>query len=128
MIRGIFAPPAESNLNRTEFKQRKEGQQEDIQTYVTSKICLFEQAFGPDERHFPTLFDEVLSGLYNKVVMRKIRERNPATQAEMINQLLEVVEAEGDCVHLRCVESTSLSGLTLSTTQYQRQLSLAQDL
>ena len=63
-LRGIFLPPEESELARTEFKVRKQGREEDISTHLSAKIALWQLAYP--ERSFSTLLDETILGIANK--------------------------------------------------------------
>ena len=44
VVKGIYQPPAESDLARAEFNSRKHGQTETILDYLTSKMGLFDSA------------------------------------------------------------------------------------
>ena len=97
-IRGVYQPASESDLARTEFKQRKQGIKETILDYVTSKIALFEAAFNVDERSFTTLLDSVIDGVFNSVIKRRIQRNRPTDQANLIKDLLAAVASERTCV------------------------------
>ena len=43
-MRGVFLPPEESEMSRTEFKIRKQGRKEDVSTYLSAKIALWQMA------------------------------------------------------------------------------------
>ena len=118
VVQGIFAPPAESSLARTEFNQRKQGRDEDMLMFYSTKVALFESAFKEGERHFPTLSDSILEGVYSKLVTRQVRRKNPQTQQQLLIDLLDVVASERDCVFLKCGESSNLDGLAISSTNY----------
>ena len=118
VVQGVFAPPAESSLARTEFNQRKQGRDEDMLLFFSTKVALWESAFGDGERHFPTLSDSILEGVYSKVVRREVRRKNAQSQAQLLIDLLDVVASERDCVFLKCGESTNLDGLAISSSNY----------
>ena len=89
-VEHIFAPKAESQLAKQEFKTYRQGQTEDISSYLATKRALFDVAygqFGP----FDTLLDEVINGIINKEVKRELRMRNPRTAEEMSMHAVQIV-------------------------------------
>ena len=89
-VEHIFAPKAESQLAKQEFKTYRQGQTEDISSYLATKRALFDVAygqFGP----FDTLLDEVINGIINKEVKRELRMRNPRTPEEMSVHAVQIV-------------------------------------
>ena len=89
-IEHIFAPRAESQLAKQEFKTYKQGQTEDISSYLATKRALFDVAYtrnGP----FDTLLDEVISGIINNEVKRELRMRNPQNADEMSMHAVQIV-------------------------------------
>ena len=71
-MKTIFLPPEESELARTEFKVRKQARNEDISSYLSAKISLWQMSYREDERSFNTLMDETIAGLANRIVKRKV--------------------------------------------------------
>ena len=89
-IEHIFAPRAESQLAKQEFKTYRQGQTEDISSYLATKRALFDVAYtrnGP----FDTLLDEVISGIINNEVKRELRMRNPQNADEMSMYAVQIV-------------------------------------
>ena len=49
LIREVFCPDNESILIRSEFIAYTQGRQQDVQSYLTNKMALFNLAFAPNE-------------------------------------------------------------------------------
>ena len=114
-MRGIFLPPEESELARTEFKIRKQGRREDISTYLSAKIALWQLAYPEPERSFSTLLDETIAGIANKIVKRSLRYAAINNPEELRRQSVRFVAAERQCYREGTAESTSLDGLAATT-------------
>ena len=67
-IEGIFAPPAESQLAKQEFKAYNQTPTEDISSYLSTKRALFEVAYPHNNGNFDSLLDEVIKGICNREV------------------------------------------------------------
>ena len=83
LIREVFCPDNESILIRSEFIAYTQGRQQDVQSYLTNKMALFNLAFAPNERSFNTLMLHVIRGLLNNAVRRMVRRANPKTEAAL---------------------------------------------
>lgn len=114
-MRGVFLPPEESELARTEFKVRKQGRREDISTYLSSKIALWQLAYAENERSFSNLMDEIISGIANKIVKRTLRYATINDIEQLRRQAVRIVAAERQCYREGTAESTSLDGLAATT-------------
>ena len=110
-MRNIFMPTEESEIARAEFKATKQKKNEDIASYLTMKISLWENAFPETERSFHTLLSEVIAGVYNPVVKRIIRRANPADQTSLRTVAITAVANERESYRGGYGESTSLDGL-----------------
>ena len=119
-MRGVFLPPEESEMSRTEFKIRKQGRKEDVSTYLSAKIALWQMAYGDEERSFTTLMDETIKGLENRVVKRTLRYAVVRNEEELRRTAVRLVAAERQCYMEGTSESTSLDGLA-ATTRVQDQ-------
>ena len=119
-MRGVFLPPEESEMSRTEFKIRKQGRKEDVSTYLSAKIALWQMAYGDEERSFTTLMDETIKGLENRVVKRTLRYAVVRNEEELCRTAVRLVAAERQCYMEGTSESTSLDGLA-ATTRVQDQ-------
>ncbi len=118
-MRNIFMPSEESEIARAEFKALKQKKNEDIASYLTMKISLWENAFPEAERSFHTLLSEVISGIYNNVVKRIVRRGNPANQAELRTVAITAVANERESYRGGYGESTSLDGLACVSVPHQ---------
>ena len=83
LIREVFCPDNESILIRSEFITYTQGRQQDVQSYLTNKMALFNLAFAPNERSFNTLMLHVIKGLLNNAVRRMVRRANPKTEVAL---------------------------------------------
>ena len=114
-FRAIFLPPEESELARTEFKIRKQGRTEDISSYLSSKIALWQLAYGQNERSFNNLLDETIAGIANRIVKRRLRYAEITDIQVLRRQAVRLVAAERQCYREGTSESTSLDGLAATT-------------
>ena len=93
-LRGVFQPPEESEMSRTEFKIRKQGRKEDVSTYLSAKIALWQMAYADAERSFTTLMDKTIKGLENRVVKRQLRYAIVRNEEELRRTTVRLVAAE----------------------------------
>ena len=116
-IEHLFAPPSESRLAKVDFKSRTQHHNEDISSYYTSKLALFETAYGADARdnHFDNFLDEVIRGIYSMTVKREVRGRKIATVDELRQELVDIVAIERLRIEDGSSENTSLDGLAATT-------------
>ena len=119
-MRGVFLPPEESEMSRTEFKIRRQSRKEDVSTYLSAKIALWQMAYADAERSFTTLMDETIKGLENRVVKRQLRYAIVRNEEELRRTAVRLVAAERQCYMEGTSESTSLDGLA-ATTKVQDQ-------
>jgi len=90
-IERIFAPRAESQLAKQEFKSYKQGNTEDISSYLATKRALHDVAYPNNTGNFDNLFDEVINGIVNREVKRELRMRNPQNAEEMEIAAVQIV-------------------------------------
>ena len=122
-FRRIFLPPEESELARSEFKARKQGRKEDISTYLSSKIALWQLAYPEAERSFAGLMDETIAGIANRIIKRNLRY-STITDIQMLRTCcVRLVAAERQCYREGTSESTSLDGLAATTFTTREQAS-----
>ena len=110
-LRGVFMPPEESELSRSEFQHRKQGKSEDISSYLSSKLALWQNAFTENERSFTTLYTAVIAGIYNPIVKRQLRRSSPADEDQLRQMAVRIVANERESYFGGYGESTSLDGL-----------------
>ena len=114
-VRGIFRPPEESEMALSEFEQRKQGRREDVSSYISSKVALWQIAYGEKNRSFQTLLNETIKGLANRIVKRNMRYATITNLEEMRRKAIQLVAAERQCYREGTSESTSLDGLSATT-------------
>merc|ERR1711895_394803 len=90
----IFQPEAESAMARVEFAQRKQSAKENIAVYAEQKIALFHLAYPMGQANYPTLLTEFVKGVYNTVVRKRIRIRNPNNINHLRNAAVKLVAIE----------------------------------
>ena len=118
MIREVFCPDNEARLVRSEFIAYLQGRQQDVQSYLTNKMALFNLAFASNERSFNTLMLPVIKGLCNNAVRRMVRRANPKTEAALHAAVVEATAAERDEWNGGYSESSSSDGLvTISSAR-----------
>lgn len=110
-LRGVFMPPEESELSRSEFQHRKQAKNEDISTYLSSKLALWQNAYTENERSFTTLYTAVIAGIYNPIVKRQLRRASPTDQDQLRQMAVRIVANERESYFGGYGESTSLDGL-----------------
>ena len=93
-IEGIFAPPAESQLAKQEFKAYNQRPTEDISSYLSTKRALFEVAYPHNNGNFDSLLDEVIKGICNREVKLELLRSNPRTPEEMERNAVQIVANE----------------------------------
>ena len=107
-IRHLFLPPGESRMAKVEFKMEKQQPTQDMASYVSRKITLWELAYDNARlHHFSVLLDEVISGTGNMVIKRKLREENPQNPEELRDRAIALVATERQCIEDGSAESTS---------------------
>ena len=115
-IAQIFQPEAESAMARVEFAQRKQSAKENIAVYAEQKIALFMLAYPLGQANYPTLLTEFVKGVYNPVVKKRIRIRNPGNINDLRNAAVEIVAIERESYLEGYGDATSLDGLSAVTT------------
>ena len=114
-FRRVFLPPEESELARSEFKGRKQGRKEDISSYLSSKISLWQTAYPEAERSLAGLVDEVIGGVANRVVKRRLRYAEITDIVSLRRAAVKIVAAERQCYREGTSESTNMDGLAATT-------------
>ena len=93
-IESIFAPPAESQLAKQEFKAYRQRQTEDISSYLSTKRALHDVAYPNKNGNFDNLLDAVIEGIYNKEVKLQLLRSNPKDIDEMESNAVRIVANE----------------------------------
>ena len=118
VVKSIYQPAAESDLARAEFNSRKQGENETILDYLTSKMGLFDSAYPEAERSFTLLMDQIIAGIWNSEIKFSTQRNRPEDRAAVVPQLLRDVAAERACVLGGYGRSATLGGLALSSQGY----------
>ena len=111
----VFAPPAESELARSEFAARSQGRREDISSYLSEKYSLYDSGFNIEEQNFYVLMQETIKGIFSPVIKRMVRRANPQNQQELRTIAIQAVAFEREAYESGYAESQSLDGLEAST-------------
>ena len=119
LYRQTFMPVQETEASRVEYKSYVQNKQEDIASYLSTKISLFNNAFEEGHRSFSTLLDDAIEGMYNPVIQRLVRRANPADAAELRNVSIQAVANERWLYSKSRSESTTLDGLASVTLNQQ---------
>ena len=92
-----FSPVSESEQMKGEYARRKQGKQEDIQSYLNEKHELFRLAYptiGDRQEDLADFYDEATKGVANEAVRYALWECRPATIEEFINRAITLVSVE----------------------------------
>ena len=119
LYRGIFQPVEESEASRMEYKAYVQAKNEDIASYLSTKISLWNNAFEMGHRSFSTLLDDSIEGMYNVVIQRIVRRANPENEQQLRNVAIQAVANEFWLYRKGKSEATSLDGLTPVTLHQQ---------
>ena len=117
-VRSIFQPVEEAGYARSAFIERRQGVNEDALEYLSSKISLFKEGWQ-DGASFDVLLDNVIRGLANRVVQRRLRLANTKDEAELRKVLLETVALERTCVSEGYGASSNFDGLHSSSARFK---------
>ena len=120
----IFAPPAESQLAKEEFKNYKQKPMEDVSSYLATKRSLWEVAYyqnGQSTGNFDNYLDEIILGLCNKEVKLQLRRANPRTKEEIEQVLIRIVANERAAYEQGYSRSETKDGLYHTTIMQRRQ-------
>ena len=90
-IEMVFAPRAESQLAKQEFKSFKQAPMDDISSYLATKCNLFEIAYPGGTGSFDNLLEEVIDGICNREVKRELKLRDPQNVQEMHRLAVQIV-------------------------------------
>ena len=112
-VKNLFMPEEESPLARSQFQERKQDAREDITNYVSDKLNLYHLAYTEQQaaNNFDFLLDQVVSGIYNQEVRRRLIESNPRDETTLRTTATRLVAEERKKVEMDCSGSTSMDGL-----------------
>ena len=113
VLETVFQPPQESRSLKLEFKSCKQDIREDVSSYLSTKLALYDVAYPEGQQDFETLLTEVIGGLYSKVIKRRLRNTdNVIDRHTLRTKLFDIVAKEKEQYLAGYSESTSLDGLT----------------
>ena len=114
-IQGVFAPEAESQLAKEEYKNYKQKSDQDISSYISTKRALHAMAFQNEVANFSTHLDEVIKGIYNGEVKLRLRHANVTDEEQMERVLITIVANERAALEGGYGHATSKDGLRHTT-------------
>lgn len=113
----LFEPMSDTLSARNDFQVYTQGATEDILTYATQKVALWDTAYAEEgDRSFDNLKRLFIQGIYNKEVARKVLQKLPANPQQLIEMAAEQVALEREAVSLKCAKSTNMDGLATSVS------------
>ena len=116
IIRSVFLPKAESNLSRMDFEQYRQGPDEPISEYGTTKLALYHSA-EPTEaaRSFAYLRSEMLRGIYSGYVKNEVIRMNPTDEAQLLEAMITALGQAREAYQLGVGVVPNLDGLASTT-------------
>ena len=121
-IESIFAPRAESQLAKQEFKAYRQRQTEDISSYLSTKRALHEVAYPRGEGNFDNLLEEVIKGIYNREVKLQLLRSNPQNPEQMEINAVQIVANERAAYESGYSRSETKDGLYHTTMMGRREM------
>ena len=116
IIRSVFLPKAESNLSRMDFEQYRQGADEPISEYGTTKLALYHSAEPNEEaRSFAYLRSEMLRGIYSGYVKNEVIRMNPTDEAQLLETMITALGQAREAYQLGVGVVPNLDGLASTT-------------
>ena len=116
IIRSVFLPKAESNLSRMDFEQYRQGADEPISEYGTTKLALYHSAEPNEEaRSFAYLRSEMLRGIYSGYVKNEVIRMNPTDEAQLLEAMITALGQAREAYQLGVGVVPNLDGLASTT-------------
>ena len=116
VIRSVFLPRAESNLSRMDFEQYRQGIDEPISEYGTTKLALYHSA-EPDQgaRSFSYLRNEMLRGIFSGYIKNEVIRMNPQDEANLLEAMITALGQAREAYQLGVGVVANLDGLASTT-------------
>ena len=111
----MFAPEAESQLAKEEYKNYKQKADQDITSYISTKRALHAMAFQNEVANFSNHLDEVIKGINSNTVKYWLRHANVTDEEMMERELVKIVANERAAVEEGYGMSQSKDGLRHTT-------------
>ena len=116
VIRSVFLPRAESNLSRMDFEQYKQGVDEPISEYSSTKLSLYHAAEPNQEaRSFAYLRNEMLQGIYSGYVKHEVIKMGAKDPAELLEHMVTALGQARESYQLGVGVIPNLDGLASTT-------------
>ena len=116
VTRLVFLPRAESNLSRMDFKQYRQGRDEPISEYATTKLSLYHSA-EPNQaaRSYAYLRSEMLRGIFSGYVKNEVIRMNPLDEATLLEAMVTCLGQAREAYQLGVGVVPNLDGLASTT-------------
>ena len=116
VVRGVFLPKAESNLSRMDFEQYRQGADEPISEYATTKLALYHSS-EPNQaaRSYSYLRSEMLQGIYSGYVKNEVIRMNPTGEAGLLDAMITALGQAREAYQLGVGVVPNLDGLASTT-------------
>ena len=108
-------------MAKQEFKNCRQRSDEDVSTFLSTKLALHEAAYEQGARNFDNLLDSVIEGLYNKIVKLQLRRANPRNEMSLREQLVQIVANERSAYEAGYSQSATRDGLNHTTLMMRRE-------
>ena len=115
-IREVFLPRAESNLSRMDFELYRQGADESISEYATTKLALYHSSEpNPAVRSYAYLRSEMLRGIYSPYVKGEVIRMNPTDEASLLEAMITALGQAREAYELGVGVVANLDGLASTT-------------
>ena len=116
VVRGVFLPKAESNLSRMDFEQYRQGADEPISEYATTKLALYHSS-EPNQtaRSYSYLRSEMLRGIYSGYVKNEVIRMSPTDEAGLLDAMITALGQAREAYQLGVGVVPNLDGLASTT-------------
>ncbi len=116
VIRAVFLPRAESNLSRMDFEGYKQGVDQPISEYVTTKLSLYHSA-EPNEnmRSYTYLRNQMLRGICSGYVKNEVIRIDPQNEQAIIEAMITAMGQAREAYQLGVGVVPNLDGLASTT-------------
>ena len=111
ILRAIFQPPSESRSLKQEFRNYKQNASEDVSSYLSMKLNLYDLAFTGQNQDFEVLLTDIIDGLYNNTIKKLLRRENPGNRDDLRSKLIEIVSREREAYMKGYGDVVNLDGL-----------------
>ena len=121
-LASFFAPASESDLKKSEYLSKKQGRNEGMIAYLSTKYALFIESYPENQRSEADFCLEALSGMYSNDVKREVNRRSPISYKDLVEKASEVVAVARRAYLRGFGDAESLDGLATSTTMASKAL------